>query len=68
MAPATDRQLDVLDYIRQFRWAKGYAPTVAEIAAHFGMYPNAAQDHVQALVKKRLLHRTPRVARSLVPL
>lgn len=47
----TERQEQVLDYIEGCIVA-GLPPTRAEIAAHFGFRPNAADDHVKALARK----------------
>lgn len=52
----TDRQQRVLDFIRSEVATHGTSPTYREIAAKFGYRsPKAAQDHVEALVKKGYL-------------
>ena len=61
----TDRQAAVLTYIREFTEVQGYAPSVREIAVHFGNCVNAIQLHLVALQKKGAVERTPGVARSL---
>lgn len=49
----TDRQSEVLYFIKQEVKAKGIAPTRADIAEHFGFKSkNAATDHIKALQRK----------------
>ena len=45
---------------------QGYPPTVREVAAHFGIQPRAAADHLEALNRKGQLHREPGRSRGLV--
>lgn len=52
MKEATKKQKEVLNFIALFIEANGYSPSFAEIAHHFGIYPNAAHDFVSALAKK----------------
>lgn len=48
----TNRQFEVLQYIRGRMSATDRAPTLAEITRHFGwLSGNAAQDMVRALVR-----------------
>jgi repressor LexA len=66
--PATKRQLQVLDYIRQHIAEHGYAPAYREIVKHFKWStPNAVTCHITALVRKGLLRQTRGLARTLVP-
>ncbi len=49
----TQRQSEVLQFIKQEVKAKGIAPTRADIAEHFGFKSkNAATDHIKALQRK----------------
>jgi repressor LexA len=49
----TQKQIQVLEFLREFRHEEGTAPTYREIAGHFGFKSTkAASDHVRALVKK----------------
>ena len=49
----TDRQNEVLQFIKQEVKGKGIAPTRADIATHFGFKSkNAATDHIKALQRK----------------
>ena len=65
MPSLTERQKQVLDYIRQ-QQAEGGTPTLREIAGHFQFRSmNAAFAHVKALRRKGLIESLPRRARSL---
>lgn len=49
----TDRQAQILDFLRDFKNYEGIAPTYREIAGYFGFKSTkAALDHVRALEKK----------------
>lgn len=48
----TKRQVEVLDFLKAFIQRKKYPPTMREIAAHFGISPKGAYDHIKALEKK----------------
>lgn len=66
MKSLTSRQQQVLDFVRGTIERAGVAPTLREIAAHFGFRSvKAAADHVQALRRKGVLAGAPRRARSL---
>jgi repressor LexA len=65
MKPLTDRQQAVLDFVEEFCVRQGYPPTVREVAAHFGVQPRAAADHLAALKRKGYLHREPGLSRGL---
>jgi repressor LexA len=66
MKALTERQSQILEFIRQEQEGGGIAPTLREIAAHFRFHsPNAAQAHVQALLAKGALKNVPGCARSL---
>lgn len=69
MKGLTPPQSSVLEWIKKFIAEKGYAPTRSEIAEGMGYSsPNAAEEHLQALQRKRHIRMTPRVARSIVVL
>ena len=58
-APLTERQAQVLRFIRTAALEHGSPPTVREIAAHFRMAsPKAAQDHLAVLERKGYITRT----------
>jgi repressor LexA len=66
MTGLTKRQRQVLDFIQQNQQMEGVAPTMREIAGHFGFAsPRAASDHVEALRRKGFLASEPGTARSL---
>ena len=52
MEPLTHRQLEVLNYISDFRTGRGGAPTLREIAAAFGVSVPRVQQYLAALKKK----------------
>ena len=66
MTSPTKRQIEVLAFIHQHRARHGYAPSVRETCAEFGISPNGAHDHLRALERRGLITRVPKVARSLV--
>jgi repressor LexA len=64
----TPRQLEVYRYIRRYFRQFREAPTRQQIQEAFGFRsPNAAQEHVMALVRKGALAHTPGKFRGLVP-
>lgn len=66
MNALTSRQQQVLEFIRQRLELESIAPSLREIAAHFGFRSmTAAADHVRALERKGALETHPRRARSL---
>jgi repressor LexA len=67
MIEPTERQMDVLDMIRTFRRDNGYPPTRSEIAQALGFKsPNAAEEHIKALVRKGAIRTVRGVARGIV--
>lgn len=64
----TQRQQEVLDFIRSAQADAGVPPTLREISAHFGFSsPNAAMIHVKALRAKGVLADGKGRARSILP-
>jgi repressor LexA len=61
----TEKQHAVLAFVEDFCRRQGYPPTVREVAAHFGVQPRAAVDHLAALKRKGYLHREPGRSRGL---
>jgi len=61
----TPRQLQIARRIRDYRAAKGYSPTLQELADELGVSKVTVFEHVGALVKKGVLVRDPNKARSL---
>jgi repressor LexA len=67
MTYLTEKQRDVLDYIRRTIAATGVAPTLQEIADQFGFRSTAsAQKHVGLLESKGFLRREKHQKRGLV--
>lgn len=62
----TPRQLEVLQFIRDFRRTSGFSPTMQEIGDHLQLTKVTAFEHVGALERKGLLTRGQKhTARSL---
>ena len=62
----TDRQQEVLAFIREFIGVKGYPPTIREIGLHFGIGRNAAYGHLLSLRRKGFVDWQPAESRTLV--
>src|SRR5437870_163446 len=66
MKELTEKQQQILRFIRSKQDSAKLVPTLREIAAHFRFRsPNAALAHVQALLAKGVLKKLPGRARSL---
>jgi len=66
MVELTKRQRQILGFIRGKQATEGQAPSIREVAAHFGFSsPNAAAAHIRALIAKGTLSHLPGRARSL---
>src|SRR6059058_904653 len=55
MRDLTDKQREVLDFMRSFVAKHGVPPTVREIGDRFKVTPRAAFDHLRALERKGAL-------------
>src|SRR6266849_5150391 len=64
MRELTDRQREVLGFIRTFTTRHGVPPTVREIGARFKVTPRAAFDHLRALERKGALQRRASIGRT----
>ena len=64
MRELTDRQREVLGFIRTFTARHGVPPTVREIGARFHVTPRAAFDHLRALERKGALQRRASAGRT----
>jgi len=62
----TDRQREVLIFIREFVDYYHYAPTVREVARRFDFQVSAARQHLLALRRKGFLEWEPCKARTIV--
>jgi repressor LexA len=61
----TAKQLQILNFIRDFRRAKSISPTLEEIAQHFGVSKITIYEHIGALEKKGALRKARNMARSI---
>jgi repressor LexA len=62
----TDRQGEVLDFIRTCIREHGLPPTRVEICRRFGFKsPNAAEDHLRSLRRKGFIELVPAIARGI---
>ncbi len=64
-ANLTPKQLTILKRIRDLRIARGYSPTMQELADELGVSKVTVFEHVEALIKKGALLRQANKARSL---
>ena len=55
MIKATDRQIEVLNFIIRFKQEQGYSPTFRDIADGMNIGIKGAADHVSALERKGYL-------------
>src|SRR5258708_13415622 len=68
MQGLTDRQSQVLEYIRTSIAHRGYPPTLREIGAHMGIRStNGVNDHLRALERKGSLTREDMKCPALRP-
>jgi repressor LexA len=62
----TSRQKEIYEFIRDKIESRGYPPTVREIGDAFQIKsPNGVMCHLNALVKKGLIHREDKSARAI---
>jgi repressor LexA len=64
MRELTERQRDVLNFIRAFTVRHAVPPTVREIGEKFRVTPRAAFDHLKALERKGMLQRRSAAGRT----
>jgi repressor LexA len=62
----TRRQKEIYEFVRSFLETEGYAPSLEEIASHFGLSSVATvHKHIQNLVEKGLLRKSWNRSRSI---
>jgi repressor LexA len=61
----TERQLAVLNFIRDFIADKGISPTLDEMSQYFGVSKITIYEHVSALEKKGAIRKTRNMARAI---
>jgi SOS-response transcriptional repressor LexA len=65
-AIVTDVQLETLRFLADYAKRHGYAATIREVGAYFGIAStNGANDRIKALERKGLLVRESKTARSI---
>lgn len=62
----TEKQENVLEFIRSYYEQYGYAPSFREVSNRFGVSLRAGRDYLTALERKGYIGMTPNVARSIV--
>ena len=65
MKQLTQRQQEVAQFIENYMDSNGYAPSVRNIADHFGFSPKAAYDHMTALKKKNIIRTADNLPRGM---
>ncbi|MEB2870349.1 LexA family protein [Pseudomonas rhizosphaerae] len=61
----TKPQLETLEHIRQYIAKHGYSPTLADLAELASVRQNCIAERLGALVKLKLITKTPGIARSV---
>jgi repressor LexA len=61
----TPKQLEIMNFIRDYRRERGTAPTLEEIGQHLGIHRVTVHQHVGALVKKGAVQKLPQRSRSI---
>lgn len=64
MKRLTDRQEQVLTFIKHYIESNSYAPAVRDIAKAFDITVKAAHDHLKALERKGAIHSSEGISRS----
>jgi DNA-binding MarR family transcriptional regulator len=62
----TAKQAAMLAWVVRFIRTHGYAPSISEVAEHYGICRNAAEQQINAIAAKGWLRRIPRIARGIV--
>ena len=66
MTDLTDRQIEVLAFLKQFSEQEGLPPSIPEIQRHFGLAsPRGVAKHLEALASKGYLQIVPHLARGI---
>ena len=65
-ADLTERQKNILSFLKDFLKKKGFPPTVREIAGHFRMAgPKGAKKHLDRLADKGYIRKLPGCSRAI---
>ncbi len=63
--PLTQRQLEILNFLKDFARLHGFPPAIREIGEHFKIAPPSVLSHLKALEKKGAIKREPMKPRCL---
>ena len=66
MKQFTERDKEVLIFIQQYQYEKGYSPTVREIVKSLYMSTTSAQRRLYKLIELGYVSMTPKTPRSIV--
>ena len=66
MRELTDRQMEILLYIREYRKMYKYPPSYRDIGRHFGISVKGVSDHITALRNKGAITIEPHKPRTIV--
>lgn len=66
MKKLTERQNEILEYLKWYKENFGIMPTVRDIGDEFSITPKGAYDHLIALEKKKIILRADGKARSII--
>ena len=61
----TDRQVQILEFLQEFRRQRSVSPTLQEIAQHFGVTKVTIHDHLKQLEMKKAIERVPHQPRAI---
>jgi repressor LexA len=63
----TERQREIIEFVREFSEHRGSSPTCSEIQSHFGFAsPATVSNHLELLEKKGAIQREPGKARNII--
>ena len=65
MKELTRRQIEIVNFVRDYSQEKLCPPTIRECSSHFGITPRAVQCHFSALQKKGYLSQSEKRSRSV---
>ena len=65
MKELTQRQKEILTFVKKYISGHSYPPTIREIADHFSISIKGAHDHITALRKKGVLKQTGKCSRTM---
>jgi SOS-response transcriptional repressor LexA len=66
MRGLTNRQTEILSFIKKYHSEIGIMPSIREIGNEFGMTAKGAFDHLIALEKKNIIRRGEGISRSII--